>query len=139
MLDMLARVAADIATITGKDFARPITIIPPGDDIEPYIVMGYVGKHLAILTERGGGFSQGFTTVNLNKSYVGFAESALIAAGLTTRDADNNLLNFEKYLISWEDVGGQTKQYIIQQGGSQPDQTAGYLKFTLGAYKASLT
>lgn len=129
-MDFLSTVQRDLQTITTTDFATHITITPPGGT--PVIVPGYAGKHSIDVDQIG------FRTINSKKAHCSIMEQELLKAGYTTRvstDANADLITFEKHTVSWKDVSGQTRTYIVQQGGSKPNETVGLIVFILGYFK----
>lgn len=128
-MNFLNQVSKDIQQILSNDFAQNIIMQTPDLTIDPKTVLGTAGKHSLQVGELG------FITINSTKAHCCIPEKNMINAGIVTREINGNMITFAGFLITWTDVSGQTKTYIVQKGNSRPDESVGTVVFTLTDYK----
>lgn len=125
-MNVLARVQNDIhRIITG--FKGVITITPLTGGAK--VVNGITSKHSITVDENG------FVKVNTTNAHITVTETSLLAAGLTTRDINGALITFAGWLVAWTDVSGRNVTYIVQKGGSKPNEGTGQISMILGNYQ----
>ena len=122
--NFLQQVKRDVHQITTTDFGQDITITPLLGG--PVVLSGYVSKHSITVDENG------FIKVNTTSAHITVTETSLLNAGISTRDTNGGLITFAGYLVGWTDVSGRSVTYVVQKGGSKPNETTGQISFILG-------
>jgi hypothetical protein len=125
-MNFLGQVAKDIHQITTGDFGQHITVTAPAG--QPKTVTGFAARHSTLVDENG------FLKVNATTAHISVTEKSLKDAGIATRDGAGKLITFEGMLVNWTDVSGMNKTYVVQKGGSKPNETVGLISFILGNY-----
>ena len=116
-MDLLAQARADMQTITQGEFSVLINVTPP-ESTSSISVRGLASKfHFQINPESG-------LPANAKKAYCSISETVLSEAGITVRNA-NNEVRLLGYKVEWTDCTGESKAYLIDE--NYADETLGLI------------
>lgn len=126
-MNIESRAQRDIQRITTNisGAGTSVTFTTPDDSVTKTVVASTT-KHMLKADEAG------FKSIAKTAS-IAVSEAALVAAGYTTRDADDEVA-LAQHKVSWTDVSGITCTYTIRS--VRPDEKVGLLILILDFYEA---
>ena len=124
MVDLLQRARLDLGAFLGAEWGVDLSIAPTAASAFK-AVRGLATKHhIAIDPETG-------QAVNVKNVHVSVAETALIAAGYTVRNAGGEVA-LKNHIVKYADSTGTIKTYQVNE--QFPDETLGIIVLILGDY-----